>query len=204
MHAMVMNGCMQFCKIIGFVEFSWGPSHLELTLLGPILYPVEAHVHGPGLFGHDSRPAAIELCTVIGVGGCGPCISSNAMRWITPSSMLVNRVAASASEAADITLANMPAVFRIGPLGGSEVWSRLPKEKCPPSRLLPSCSDRYEASEWIFKITADLYYLMVALGCVSAYVRKCSALSFVVWVPCVCSIAIMLRAVSIVGSTALE
>ena len=74
-----------------------------------------------------TSPAAVELSTVIGVGGCGHCISSNAMRWITPSFMLVNRAAASASEAADIMLANIPVVFRIGPLGGSVVCSRLPK-----------------------------------------------------------------------------
>ena len=55
-HAMVMNRCMQFCEVIGFVEFSWGPRHVELTLLGPILDPVEAHVHGPGLVGLDGVP----------------------------------------------------------------------------------------------------------------------------------------------------
>ena len=74
-----------------------------------------------------ASPAAVELSTVIGVGGCGHCISSNAIRWMTPSFILVNRVAASASEAADMTLAKMPVVFRIGPLGGSVVLSRLPK-----------------------------------------------------------------------------
>ena len=68
-----------------------------------------------------ARPAAVELSTVIGVGGCGHCISSNAMRCITPSFMLVNKAAASASEAADITLAKMPVVLRIGALGGSVV-----------------------------------------------------------------------------------
>ena len=70
-----------------------------------------------------ASPAAVELSTVIGVGGCGHCISSNAMCWTTPSFILVNRAAASASEAADMTLANMPVVFRIGPLGGSVVFS---------------------------------------------------------------------------------
>ena len=74
-----------------------------------------------------ASPAAVELSTVIGVGVCGHCISSNAMCWMTPSFILVNRVAASASEAANVTLANMPVVFRIGPLGGSVVFSRLPK-----------------------------------------------------------------------------
>ena len=74
-----------------------------------------------------ASPAAVELSTVMGVGGCGHCISSNAMRWMTPSFMLVNRAAASASEVADIMLAIMPVVFRIGPLGGSVVFSRLPK-----------------------------------------------------------------------------
>ena len=74
-----------------------------------------------------ARPAAVELSTVIGVGGWGHCISSNAMRWITPSFMLVNRAAASASEAADITLAKMPVVLKIGPLGGSVVGSLFPK-----------------------------------------------------------------------------
>ena len=54
-----------------------------------------------------ASPAAVELSTVIGVGGCGHCISSNAMRWITPSFMLVNRAAALASEAADIMLAKI-------------------------------------------------------------------------------------------------
>ena len=29
-----------------------------------------------------SPAAAVELSTVMGVGGCGHCISSNAMRWI--------------------------------------------------------------------------------------------------------------------------
>ena len=71
-----------------------------------------------------ASPAAVELSTVIGVGGWGHCISSNAMRWITPSFMLVNRAAASASEAADMTLARIPVVFKIGPLGGS-AWSSL-------------------------------------------------------------------------------
>ena len=74
-----------------------------------------------------ARPAAVELSTVMGVRGCGYCISSNAMRWITPSFMLVNLATASASEAADITFANIPVVFSIGPLGGSVVCSRLPK-----------------------------------------------------------------------------
>ena len=74
-----------------------------------------------------ARPAAVELSTVIGVGGCGHCIFSNAMRCITPSFMLVNKAAASASEAANITLAKMPVVLRIGSLGGSVVGSRLPK-----------------------------------------------------------------------------
>ena len=74
-----------------------------------------------------ARPAAVELSTMIGVGGCGHCISSNAMRWITPSFILVNRAAASASEAADIILVNMPVVLRIGPLGGLDVSSRFPK-----------------------------------------------------------------------------
>ena len=41
-----------------------------------------------------ASPAAVELSTVIGVGGCGYCISSNAMCWMTPSFILVNRVAA--------------------------------------------------------------------------------------------------------------
>ena len=74
-----------------------------------------------------ASPTAVELSTVIGVGGCSHCISSNAMHWITPSFILVKRAAASASEAADMTLANMPVVFRIGPLGGLVVSSRLPK-----------------------------------------------------------------------------
>ena len=74
-----------------------------------------------------ASPTAVELSTVIGVGGCGHCISSNAMRWMTRSFILVKRAAASASEAANITLANMPKVFRIGPLGGSVVSSQLPK-----------------------------------------------------------------------------
>ena len=74
-----------------------------------------------------ASPAAVELFTVIGVGGCGHCISSNAMHWMTPSFILVNRAAASASEAADMTLAKMPVVFRIRLLGGSVVLSRLPK-----------------------------------------------------------------------------
>ena len=74
-----------------------------------------------------AQPAAVELSTVIGVGGSGHCISSNAMRCITTSFMLVNKAAASALEAADITLANMPVVLRIGALGGSVVWSLLPK-----------------------------------------------------------------------------
>ena len=74
-----------------------------------------------------ASPAAVELSTVIGVGGCGHCISSNAMHWMTPFFILVNRVAASASEAADMTSAKMPVVFRIGALGGSVVLSRLPK-----------------------------------------------------------------------------
>ena len=68
-----------------------------------------------------TRPAAVELSTVIGVGGCGHCISSNAMRWITPSYMLVNKAVASASEAADITFAKIPVVLRMGALGGSVV-----------------------------------------------------------------------------------
>ena len=71
--------------------------------------------------------AAVELSTVIGVGGCGHCISSIAMRWMTPSFILVKRAAASAAEAANMMLANIPVVFRIGPLGGSVVSSRLPK-----------------------------------------------------------------------------
>ena len=74
-----------------------------------------------------ASPAAVELSTVIGVGGCGHCISSNATRWMTPSFILVNRAAASASEAADMTLAKMPVLFRIGLSGGSVVLSRLPK-----------------------------------------------------------------------------
>ena len=79
--------------------------------MGLVLYPVEEHVHGPGLVGLDGvlcQPTTIELSTVIGVGGCGHCISSNAMCWITPSFILVKRVAASASEVANMTLANMP------------------------------------------------------------------------------------------------
>ena len=74
-----------------------------------------------------ASPIAVELSTVIGVKGCGHCISSNAMHWMTPSFILVKRAAASASEAADMTLANIPVVFRIGPLGGSVVSSLLPK-----------------------------------------------------------------------------
>ena len=46
-----------------------------------------------------TSPAAVELSTVIGVGGCGHFISSNAMCWMTPSFILVKSVAASASEA---------------------------------------------------------------------------------------------------------
>ena len=74
-----------------------------------------------------ASPAEVELSTVIVVGGCGHCVSSNAMHWITPSFMLVNRAPASAPEAADITLANIPVVFRIGLLGGLVVCSRFPK-----------------------------------------------------------------------------
>ena len=74
-----------------------------------------------------ASPSTVELSTVMGLGGCGHCISSYAMRWMTPSFMLVNRAAASASEVADITLANIPVVFRIGPLGGSVVCSQFPK-----------------------------------------------------------------------------
>ena len=74
-----------------------------------------------------TSPTTVELSTVIGVGGCGHCIYSNAMRWITLSFILVKRVAASASEVADMTLANMSMVFRIGPLGGLVVSSLLPK-----------------------------------------------------------------------------
>ena len=74
-----------------------------------------------------ASPAAVELSTVIGVGGCGHCISSNAMHWMTPSFILVKRAAASASEVADMMLAKMPVVFRIGPLCGSVVSSWLPK-----------------------------------------------------------------------------
>ena len=77
-----------------------------------------------------ASPTTVELSTVIGVGGCGHCISSNAMCWMThPSFVLVNRaaVSASVSEAANKTLASMPVVFRIGPLGGSVVFSQLPK-----------------------------------------------------------------------------
>ena len=71
-----------------------------------------------------ASPTAVELSTVMGVEGWGHCISSNAMCWITPSFMMVNRAAASASEAADMTFAKMPVVFKIGPLGGS-TWSFL-------------------------------------------------------------------------------
>ena len=74
-----------------------------------------------------ASPAAVELSTVIGVGGRGHCISSNVMCWITPSFILVKRAAASASEVANMTLAYMPVVIRIGPLGGLVVSSRLPK-----------------------------------------------------------------------------
>ena len=75
---------------------------------------------------HDS-PATVELSTVIGVGGCGHCISANEMHWMTPSFILVNRAAASASEATEMMLAKMPLVFRIGLLCGFVVMSRLPK-----------------------------------------------------------------------------
>ena len=74
-----------------------------------------------------TSPGAVELSTVIGVGGCGHYISSNAMRCVTPSFILVKGVAASASEVADMTLAKMPVVFRIGPLGGSVMSSLLPR-----------------------------------------------------------------------------
>ena len=39
-----------------------------------------------------ASPTAVELSTVIGVGGCGHCMSSNAMHWITPSFILVSWV----------------------------------------------------------------------------------------------------------------
>ena len=55
-HATMVNGRMQFCKIVSFVKLTWGPGDEELLLLGPILDPVEAHIHGAGLVGLDGVP----------------------------------------------------------------------------------------------------------------------------------------------------
>ena len=38
-HVTVVYGCMHFCKVIGFVEFSGGPKSLGTDVVGPSLVP---------------------------------------------------------------------------------------------------------------------------------------------------------------------
>ena len=42
-----------FSPVVGVIEFAWAPVDAELFLAFEISEPVEAHVHGLGLFGLD-------------------------------------------------------------------------------------------------------------------------------------------------------
>ena len=85
---------------------------------------------------------------------------------------------------------------------GSPSFGDHPMKKCPHARLCAFVSERYDASEWMFKIMLDARYQMVGSGCVPRYSNNCLAFDIVFVVPRVCSLAIELRAMRTVMSTA--
>ena len=77
---------------------------------------------------------------------------------------------------------------------GSPSFGDHPMKKWPHARLCAFVFERYDASEWTFKIMPDARNRMVASGCVARESNNCLAFAIVFVVPRVCLLAIELRA----------
>ena len=80
-----------------------------MALFDPVVYPIEPHVHGLGLFWRNSlvtMPTAVNFSTWMAVGPCGHPISDRVVRMGTAVWALMKMVPYSAS-AADAMILRM-------------------------------------------------------------------------------------------------
>jgi len=116
-----------------------------------------------------AMPTAVELSQCTSVGGCGCPISSSVSLKIVACLQLRNSAPNSAS-AADATtnrkiahsVKNAP--FNLMGFVGSAFH---PMKKCPHALLCAFAADKYDASEWMFRIISEVWNLMVASGLVA-------------------------------------
>jgi hypothetical protein len=116
-----------------------------------------------------AMPTVVVLSQCTGVRGWGCPNSSKVSRNIIPSLQFRNRAPSSASAAEATTNCRMVHNVKNAPFNliGSPSFGDHPMKKWPHARLCAFVSERYDASEWTFKIMSDTWNRMVAFGCVA-------------------------------------
>ncbi len=123
---------------------------------------------------------------------------------IMPSLQFRNRAPSSASAAEAMMKQRMAHKVKKAPLSlmGLPSFAFQPMKKCPHALLCAPVSDKYDASKCTSMIMSDAQYQTVGLGFAAKWSRSCLAFFIVLVVPFVCSMAIELRVMRTVMSTA--
>ena len=67
----VVGGRVVFGKVVGKIQFAFGPHNDKVALVDTIMYPVEAHVHGFGPFEFGTLSGKAVGSGIVGDYLCG-------------------------------------------------------------------------------------------------------------------------------------
>ena len=140
-----------FCKIICRVFLARMPLHIKRTVFYLVRDPKEMHFHWSWSLFFDAIVGDACCCDIVAVDW-----------WL---GLFVTKFFKDHSA----TNFSIPQKTQMAPFNtmGWPLTGDDPRKNCPATLLRARVSDRYYASEWMFKTMLDAWYQITAFGCVT-------------------------------------